>query len=158
MVSSSGLKPAPDNLPLRLKRGWALANERRYTEARTDFSRAVQLDPGSAEALAGVGYVLACEKAPAEAQQRAAEALLHGAGDYLVLHNVASIYARLAEDDNERRTAYEDTALGLLRRGVELWKQGRTSPSAIELMEAEPAFERLRRRREFQDLLQREAP
>jgi tetratricopeptide (TPR) repeat protein/tRNA A-37 threonylcarbamoyl transferase component Bud32 len=153
---SEALKLAPDEVKVRVKRGWALADLRppQYDRAREDFELVVRKDPAHAEANAGLGYIQACRKAPAEARRAANRALLHGAGDYLVLHNVACVYARLAQNDAAKATEYEDLAIDYLRRAVELWRRGGTGPDEPRLIEAEPSFHPgLRARPEFKKLL-----
>ncbi len=133
---------------------YTLTYARKQHSAEADFARAVRLDPSNAEAHTGLGYLWAQRGKNAEAQRAASQALLHGAGDYFVLHNVACIYARLAQMDKDRAAEHEDLALVLLQRGVELWRRGGTGPSAIELMKWEPAFlPSLKARPEFQKLI-----
>src|SRR5262249_27461975 len=96
----------------------------------------------------------ACRKAPAEARRAANRALLHGAGDYLILHNVACVYAKLAQSDRPGAKEYEDLAIDYLGRAVELWRRDPSGPDLIRLIKAEPAFHpALRARKEFQRLL-----
>ena len=114
----------------------------------------VRLDPTHAEAHAGLGYVQASRKAPAEARRQAGLALLHGAGDYLVLHNIACVYARLAQTDAARAAEYEDQTLDHLRRAVELWRRGGSGPDEVQLIQGESAFHAgLRARPEFKQLV-----
>jgi hypothetical protein len=47
--------------------------------------------------------------------------LLHGGDDYLVLHNVACIYAALSQTNSAQATAYQDVSIALLRRALKLW-------------------------------------
>ncbi len=54
-------------------------------------------------------------KQPAEAQREAGMALLHGADNYLILHNVACIYAVLSQVSDGRRPAHEEAVIALLR-------------------------------------------
>jgi tetratricopeptide (TPR) repeat protein len=138
---SEGLKQA-DNAALRIQRGWAYVQERRQEQAEADFARAVLLDPTNAEAHTGFGYLLAGGQKYAAAQREAAEALLRGPGDYLVLHNVACIYALLARGDKEWAAQYRDMTITLLGRAVELWRQGGAGPpDEIQLINNEPAFD-----------------
>src|SRR5207244_10835593 len=94
-----------------------------YDKAQDDFARVIHDHPGHAEAHAGLGYVHACRNRNAEAQREANLALLHGAGDYLVLHNIACIYAELSAVDNPRLQEYQNLALDELGRAVQLWKR-----------------------------------
>ena len=55
------------------------------------------------------------QKLPAAAQQEADLALLYGADNYLILHNVACIYAALAQAGGGQAPAYQDVAMALLQ-------------------------------------------
>src|SRR5207245_5334656 len=74
-------------------------------EARADFAAIVKDHADHAEAHVGLAYVAACQNKQADAFREANLALLHGAGDFLILHNVACVYAELSEVDRseERR-------------------------------------------------------
>ncbi len=149
-----GLKEAAADAPLHVKRGWVLVRLQEYARARADFVGALRTEPTNAEAHTGLGYVRACQGDAADALEQASQALLHGAGDYLVLHNVACIYGRLSRDDAARATAYQDTALAFLRRAVELWKWGGAGPNEMQLIRQEGAFPAaMRDREDFRDLL-----
>jgi Flp pilus assembly protein TadD len=154
---SDGLQQAPGDVKLRVQRGWACEREQQDEQAEADFREAARLDPGNAEAHTGLGYLQARGKKCAEAQRSAARALLHGAGDYLVLHNVACIYAVLAQTDNGRAAGHQDMAIALLRRAVELSRRGGAGPEEAELIKHEKAFDRsLRARPDFQKLIRGE--
>jgi Flp pilus assembly protein TadD len=151
-----GLTLSSEDVKLLLKRAAAFGNLNppEYEKAEADFARVVRLAPTNAEAYAGLGYVRACREAPADAQRAATQALLHGGGNHLILHNVACIYARLAETDKERRTACEDTAIDLLRRALELWGRREAGPNERTLIQNEGAFKSgLDKRPEFRQLL-----
>src|SRR5262249_20923974 len=139
-----------------MRRGAAHERAGQHERAGADFAEVVRLDPGNAEARSRLGYVHACRKAHAEAQREASEALWRGSGDYLLLPNVACIYARLSESDEDRAAGHQDTAIALLRRAVELWKGGgRGGPSEVDLIRTEPAFPpSLRARPNFNKLLE----
>jgi hypothetical protein len=66
---------------------------------------------------------------------------------------VACIYAALSETDNAQATAYQDVAIALLRRALELWKKSATGPNELDLIKAEPAFKPIQGRSDFQELL-----
>lgn len=154
LAYSRGLEKAPGDIELLVKRGWAYAKQRQDEKAEADFTRAVHLDPAKAEVHTGLGYFLARRKKHPEAQREAAHALLHGADDYLVLHNVACIYAALAQSDLARAPQHESTAVALLRRALEQWKSAAGGPSEIDLIRTEPAFpDSLRESPEFRELL-----
>jgi tetratricopeptide (TPR) repeat protein/tRNA A-37 threonylcarbamoyl transferase component Bud32 len=153
---TKALKIAPDDVKTRVKRGWAYADLQppQYDKAREDFAAVVLRESAHGEAHAGLAYVQASRKVPAEARRQAGQALLHGAGDYLVLHNVACAYARLSQTDTDRAVEYEDLAIDQLRRAVELWQRGGTGPNELKLIEGEPAFPpSLRARPEFKELV-----
>jgi len=148
------LAAAPKDAKLLVKRG--RAHEQHvpplYAEAEKDFAEAARLDSGNAHAHAGLGFVQACLRQGPAAHRHANQATLHGAGDYLVLHNIACIYAKLAENDAKRTDEYGQIAVDHLRRGIELWKKG-SGPNLITYIRIEPAFESLRGRPDFQELL-----
>jgi hypothetical protein len=80
---------------------------------------------------------------------------MHGAGDYLILHNVACIHAELSRQDPKS----EDLALDVLQRAVELWRRQGTEPKELNLIKGEKAFPKsLRDRPEFQKLLDGNSP
>ena len=89
----------PKDVKLLVQRGWLLAALQDQGAAQADFEKAVAEQPEHAEAHSGLGYVLACRKKGAEARREANLALLHGGGDYLILHNVACIYGELSAAD-----------------------------------------------------------
>jgi Tfp pilus assembly protein PilF/tRNA A-37 threonylcarbamoyl transferase component Bud32 len=155
---TASLKLSPNNVKVLMKRGLAHDRTRpaNYAEGQKDYAAAARLEPVNAEAHAGVGYMSACLQDEALAMKHANLALLHGAGDYLILHNVACIYSKLSEVDPKRQVAFENLALDQLRRGNELWRRDPSGPDAIILMERERAFsESLKARKEFKDLLVR---
>ena len=123
-------------------------------QARADFDAALKLVPDHAEAHAGLGYVEALRGAGPAARREAQAAVLYAAGDYLILHNVACVFAKLSEGEGSPAREYEDLALDYLRRAVELWKRDRTGPNELNLIRGESAFgPRLRGRPEFKQLL-----
>jgi Flp pilus assembly protein TadD len=150
---SKGLVVASKPLTLHLKRGWAYEQTGEHDKARADFAAGADLDPDNAEAHSGLGYVDALGKLPAEAQREADLALLRGANDYLILHNVACIYAALSQTGGRQTAAQQDAALALLRRAVELWKNRGAGPNEIDLIKGEPAFQSLRGLADFQKLI-----
>jgi tetratricopeptide (TPR) repeat protein/tRNA A-37 threonylcarbamoyl transferase component Bud32 len=152
-----GLELAPDDTRLRLQRGWACERLAQHDRALADFVAAIRGDCRNAEAYTGLGYVQVGLKSPEQAQRAAAQALLHGEGDYLILHNVACIYARLSQADDGRSTEHLDMTMALLQRAVELWKRKAAGPDEIQLIQDEPAFSpALRARPDFQKLIARQ--
>ena len=106
------------------------------------------------EAHTGVGYIRAVQKLPPEAQRAADLALLHGADDYLILHNVACIHAALSQTGERQAAAHQDVAMALLRRAVKLWKQAGSGPNEIEQIKGDDTFKPLRERRDYRDLIE----
>jgi serine/threonine protein kinase/tetratricopeptide (TPR) repeat protein len=148
------LAVAPHDLATRKKRGWDYVTLQSYDLAAADFETILQQDPEDAEAHSGLGYVLARRGARAPSELEAAKAILYGAHGFLVLHNVACIYAELAETNPEQRTHYEDLAITMLQRAVMLVRQTASGVDERELLRTEPAFhDSLRRRPEFRQLL-----
>ncbi len=151
---STGLEQAPKDTRLLIQRGWAYERLKREDEARSDFGKALRVDARNAEAHIGLGYAHACLGAPADAQREASLALVHGADDYLAVHNVACIYAELSRADSGRATEHLNVAMRLLRRAVELRGGGTAGPDEIELIRGEQAFPAaLRARPDFQKLI-----
>jgi tetratricopeptide (TPR) repeat protein len=125
---TSALETAPPNLAVkvRTKRGWTYAlylKRPQYNAARDDFSAALRLDPAHADAHAGLGFVQARENVPGEALREAGLALGYGSDDYLILHNVACIYAELSRVEKSQAKALQDAAMDLLRRAVTLCRR-----------------------------------
>jgi tetratricopeptide (TPR) repeat protein len=161
---SQGLAIDPGHLRLLINRGWAAARfKKNYQQAQEDFTRAAKVPDNHrdaagirAEAHAGLGFVHARSKAVADARTEAALALLYGANNYIIVHNVACIFAELALVEPAQARAHEDVALEHLRRGVLLWEKDRRGISAQMLMKLEAArgsFHSLKARPEFQELL-----
>lgn len=150
---SRGLAVEPTHLSLRNLRGWCYAMLGKRELARADFEQAIRNVPNNAEAHAGLGYVFAIGGDVVQARQQAAAALLHGAGNYLVLHNVACIYGELSRTVIECREEYENLALAALEREVSLSREAQGGPDALELIRFETAFPAsLRSRLEFDRL------
>jgi tetratricopeptide (TPR) repeat protein len=147
---------------LLVKRAWAHEKVEDFDRAGADFTAAIQLSPDYAEAHAGLGYIQACRgKIGGAASRPAAEAVLRGGGDYLLLHNVACVYGKLSEKvaalDKARAREYQDLALAYLEREVELWKRDRTGGDPRLLIQEDPAFPpSLRQRPEFKRLFEQD--
>jgi tetratricopeptide (TPR) repeat protein len=149
---SKGLAVASKPLTLHLKRAWAYEQVEDHDKAQADFAAGAEIDPKNAEAHAGLGYIDALRKLPAEAQREADLALLHGANDYLILHDVACIYSALSQTGGPPKPGHQDVAMALLHRAVELWKNRGAGPSEIEFIKNDPAFKPLSGREDFQKL------
>ncbi len=142
-------------------RGWAYVSLPKppLDKARADFAAALLANPEDPESHAGLGYVQACRKVDIEARREAQRAVLFGSGDYLILHNVACVFAKLSEAEPDRVREQEDLALDYLARAVDLWKRDRSGPNELSLIKDEPAFTpSLRARPEFKKLLQNDRP
>jgi serine/threonine protein kinase/Flp pilus assembly protein TadD len=153
---SKSLTVKPDNDTLLVKRGWLQVLRLRNGDgAIADFEAALQVNPNNAEAHSAHGFLLALQNPSADAEQAAVRAILHGAGDYLILHNVACIYAELAAASQPDKAAgYEQSALDVLKRGLALWQKGnRSGPDAVQLARGESSFRNLAKREDFKTLL-----
>jgi tetratricopeptide (TPR) repeat protein len=138
---SKAIEAAPTDPRHRVARGNVYYELDRYAEAQADFEEAVHHDPGNADARAMLACVRARQSASEDALREAAYALVAcRRGDYLVLHNVACVFAELSRPGSDKSTAYQDLAVALLRRAVELWREGGAGLSELELIRAEPAF------------------
>lgn len=153
---SKSLAIKPDDDALLVKRGWLQALRLGNGDgAIADFEAALKANPENAEAHSAHGFLLALRNPSADAEQAALRAILHGAGDYLILHNVACIYAELAVALPDESAAYEQSALDILERGLQLWKKGnRSGPNAIQLASQESSFRNLSKRPSFKTLLE----
>jgi len=168
------LKTAEPALKIEVlnRRGWLFAqafDPPSYALGRKDFAEALRLDAKEfaetfpldlkkAEAHTGLGYLWACQKNPAEAQREAARALRLGAGDYLVLHNVACIYAVLSRNDRQDVGPDADTALTFIQQALEVWKRKKIGPNELVLIQQEAAFKHLEKREEFRKLVGQKGP
>jgi serine/threonine protein kinase/lipoprotein NlpI len=152
-----GLNLNPNDLKLRIKRGWALELLGRRGEALADFIAAARIDPTNAEAHTGIGYLQALANKPAEAQREADLALIYGSDHYLILHNVAGIYASLGDLAGRDTKEDQDVAIALLKRAIFSWKQ-HGGKSEIDYIKADPAFKSMRGRKEFRELLDDNQP
>jgi tetratricopeptide (TPR) repeat protein len=145
------------------KRGWIYAQsldppQLDLDKARDDFTAAIRLDATYADAHAGLGYVRALQKAPGEAQREAAQALWHGSDEYLLLHNVACVYAVLSQVEKGQAEKHQDLAMDLLRRAVDLWRRGAVGLSESKAIGWDPALKVLSGRPDFQKLITENEP
>ncbi|MCA9183563.1 MAG: tetratricopeptide repeat protein, partial [Planctomycetales bacterium] len=148
------LQSAPLDIVIRKKRAWNYAELKRYELAANDFSIVLEQAPDDAEAHTGLGYVLALQGDFAAAELEAAKSAMRGADDFLVLHNIAAIYAELAAANLQQRIDYEDRAIAFLERAVTLAKLSSNGIDEVELIRGEKAFRQsLRMRPEFRNLL-----
>jgi Tfp pilus assembly protein PilF/tRNA A-37 threonylcarbamoyl transferase component Bud32 len=158
LAYEQALRAAPPDLAVktRLRRGWLYAQSLRppkYGEAAADFAAVLRLDAENAEAHAGLGYVRALQDAPGEAQREAARAVLHRGGDYLILHNVACVYAAPSRADGGQAKPHQDMAMALLRRAVELARRQGAGPTEVGYIRWDRAFDPLHDREDYQALV-----
>jgi tetratricopeptide (TPR) repeat protein len=148
------LASSPGDRTMRNQRAWAYVSLARYELAEADFREVIRQSPQDAEARSGLGYVLAAQGACVESEREAVRAMLHGGNNYLILHNVACIYAELSRTDKDRSRDDEDLCLALATRAMELFRQNPTGPDEIAFLRQEPAFPAsLRARAEFKALI-----
>jgi hypothetical protein len=141
---------------LHAKRGWIYAlivNPAQPAKAHAEFAAAVRLDPAHADAHTGLGYLDALDKKSPEAQHAAIQALLHGADQYLVLHNVACIYAELSQVDKAQAGRHQDLAMALIQRELEVGRRTHSAAKVKEDIREERSFAPLRQRADYQKLL-----
>jgi tetratricopeptide (TPR) repeat protein len=155
---AEALRTAPPDLAVKVhtKRAWVYAQSLeppQLGKARDDFAEAVRLDPAHADAHAGLAYVRALGGAPAEAQREGALALLHGGDDYLILHNVACVYAELSRVDRGQSRQHQDMAIDLLRRAAELCRRAGDGVKEVDNIRAEPSLRVLSTRQDFKQLI-----
>jgi tetratricopeptide (TPR) repeat protein len=148
-----GLSRSPNDVKLRLLRGWVLDGRGDHAKALADFAVAAKVEPTNAEAHTGLGYESALMKQSVEAQREADSALLHANDKYMVFHNVACIYAVLSQAGDRNAQADQALAVALLQRAVKVWKSGELGPNEIELIKGDPTFAPLRGRNDFQELI-----
>ena len=142
----------PQDVGIRIDRAWDLQKLNRLSEARADFQEVVTHHDADAQAHAGLGFVQACQGNYDDARQEAAQAMMYGANDYLILHNVACIFAQIAQTSAAGRTNSQDAAITILRRAVDLWRASDAGPDELVLIRCERAFDALRARSEFRQL------
>ncbi len=149
---AQGLKIEPENVKLRIKRGWLLVALNKNEAAAADFAVAIKAEPKNAEAHTGLGYAQAMGNHPSDAQREAELALLNASDDFRVLHNIACIYAALSRDAGPQASANQEVTLALLRKALTAWKRTETLLNEPDLIRAEPAFKPLQNLPEFQKL------
>jgi tetratricopeptide (TPR) repeat protein len=149
-------EPSRDlKVKIHLRRGQLYLNPPQYQRARDEYAEALRLGPGEAEAAeahAGLGYVAAVQGLAGEAQREAAQALHLRAGDYLILHWVACIYAQLSRHDPREARQHQDFAMTLINRALQFaQEQGAGTKELAEVL-ADDAFEPLWDRPDFKKL------
>jgi tetratricopeptide (TPR) repeat protein len=148
-----GLEIAPENVKLRIKRGWLLIGAGRNEPAALDFRAAIKVEPRNAEAHSGLGFAQAMLNHPLEAQREAEIALLHGSDNFVTLHNIACIYAALSRNAGPEATPSQQLTLELLRKALVVWKTTDTPLNEVALIRGDTAFQSLHDQPEFQKLL-----
>jgi Flp pilus assembly protein TadD len=158
-AKKQAIRLAPDKSRPRLARAWAYEELGRHDAARADFKAALLLDATLPQAHAGLGYVEAGAGNAVEALGEASSAVLHGGTDYLVLHNVACVYAALAASDPARRRLHKDSTIDALASAIRESRNVLAEPNELQLIEQEQVLKQasLRARPEFRALLAGEA-
>ena len=155
LAYSKGLELAPNNAKLLIKRGWTLELLNQHERASADFAAAVRVGPRMRKSHRP-GLCPRALNRPVEAQREAGLALLHGGENYLVLHNVACIYAVLSQASDNQSPAYKEAAVAVLGRAIAQWNcaaaDNRPGPSEIALIKSEKVFDQFRDRADFQRL------
>jgi tetratricopeptide (TPR) repeat protein/tRNA A-37 threonylcarbamoyl transferase component Bud32 len=135
--------PLEVSVKVHTKRGWIFAaflRKPQYERAREEFVEAIRLGPAHANAHAGLGFVRAIQRAPGEAVLAAGRAHALGADDYLILHNVACVYAELSRADKGWEAQHQDAAMDVLRRAVRLCRQGGDGDDEIKLIQGDSSL------------------
>jgi cytochrome c-type biogenesis protein CcmH/NrfG len=158
LAYAEALRTAPLALAVKVhtKRAWVYAQSLdppQYAKARDDFASALRLDPAHADAHAGLAFVQAREGAAAEAQREAALALWHGGDDYLILHNVACVYAELSRTEKGQTRQHGDMAVGLLRRAVDRCRRAGDGDKEVGNIRADPSLRVLSSRQDFKQVI-----
>ena len=157
VLYTKALEQEPGNSKALAKRGWAQGGRKQYDKARADFAAIIKDHADHAEAHVGLAYVAACQNKQLEAFREANLALLHGADNFLILHNVACVYAELSEADSGNEKQFQDLAMDQLRRAVELWRREVSALDEIALIKGEPSFRQsMRARADFRRLTRQE--
>jgi tetratricopeptide (TPR) repeat protein/tRNA A-37 threonylcarbamoyl transferase component Bud32 len=150
-----GLKLEPNHSQLHIKRGiLALGWKKDLKQARADFEAAERSDNDRdrVEALTWLGILQVREKAGTGALDTAARALLYvpdkgGRPDFFVVHQVARIFAELAEAEPATKRQREDICLEHLQREIALARLADMENKAKELIEGELSFRALKKSR-----------
>jgi hypothetical protein len=98
--------------------------------------------------------VLALQKSPGPSQCEAAEALCHGEDDYVILHNVACVYAQLSQVEKGQARQHQDVALDVLRRAVASCRRAGDGDAELRNIQLDPALRVLDGLPKWQELLQ----
>jgi tetratricopeptide (TPR) repeat protein len=117
----------PDRTPLLTRRGWLYLTKGAYTLARSDFDRAIELDPGNGDAHDGRGEAMIHLGDHRAAVVDVQSALRPGTRDERLLYNAARIYAQAAlaagaevrqkgRDAVMQARKYQDRAVELVHR------------------------------------------
>lgn len=151
---SSALKISPGQTRTLVNRAWIYQKLGRTDDAVADFSAAIAADSSNAEAHAGLGYMAAFQRSYAQAEDEAAAALVTGGDDYLILHDVACIYAEMFRTDGSNQAEHKTVVIATLTKAISLWRTHGTGPDELVLIEKEAAFPpSLRQTPEFQRII-----
>jgi tetratricopeptide (TPR) repeat protein len=151
---TQALQANPGDNTCQLSRAWAYQKAGDNPHATEDFRAVIHRDPANAEAHVGLAFVLAGTSEFTQARNEAAQALLTGDSDYLILHNAACVFAQLSESEADHKDENQSIAISMLRKALELWKVSGKGPDEIKLIEEESSFSpSLRGRTDFQQLV-----
>ncbi len=129
-----------DDPAIRLRRGCALLMLHRIDGARSDFAQAVKLTPTDPVTHFWLGYSEAVDHSEPAAVREAVQTAIGGADDYVCLHNLACLFARLARADESSRSTYVDLTISALRRAVDLWHLHPTGVNELDAIRSESDF------------------
>lgn len=165
---SKGLESSPDDLRLLTIRGEVYRESRQQEKALDDFRRVTNHQPTNRFEIIKVAWchfrlgwdaVTASNRHAAESHlAQALTTLQVGNADYYLLqHNLACIYAELAELDEENRPQHQLAALRLIRSALRVAERTSAEARADELdliRTKESSFNSLRGLPEYQKLLE----
>jgi eukaryotic-like serine/threonine-protein kinase len=154
------LASQPRDSVLHGRRGWAFLFTGAYQLARSDFDEAIRLDPAGADAYSGRGSTLVALGYYREAVLDAEESLRHGDIEAHMVYNAARTLAQAAQSaaresrprgkpDLNTIRAYQDRAMKLLRRVLELTPHEGRAAFWRDVVEPDPALSGIRRLSEY---------
>ncbi len=154
------LTARPGDSTLHSRRGWAYLVTGANEPARRDFEDAIRLDPACGDAYGGRGSILAAMGQYREAALDAEESLRHGDAEAHIVYTAARTMAQVAESaakeprhrgkpDLYAIRAFQDRAVGLLRRAIEQTPGEKRTAFWRNVVQPDPAFNSIRRLSEY---------
>jgi hypothetical protein len=154
------LTARPGDSTLHSRRGWAYLVTGADKLARRDFEDAIRLDPASGDAYGGRGSILAATGQYREAALDAEESLRHGDAEAHIVYTAARTMAQVAQSaakeprlrgkpDLNAIRAFQDRAVGLLRRAIEQTPGDKRTAFWRNVVQPDPAFNSIRRLSEY---------